>query len=105
MQMKTLIVIHISRDTPNLLPEIWFLICRLHDSHWDYLRATQTIRCRYEMNFTDTDFMTMTRARYGNLFPYTENLLRIKGFHLAEKSFEANLVLKNSKANTINWQN
>ena len=50
------------------------------------------------MNFTDTDFMTMTRARYGNLsFRTLKIYYESKGFHLAEKSFETNLVLKNSK--------
>ncbi len=60
--------------------------------------SPEQIKARFEQNFTETDFMTRTPARYGNIsfrtlkIYYTE-----KGFHLDNKSFEQNLGLKTPK--------
>ena len=55
----------------------------------------EQIKSRYEQNFTDTDYMTITPSRYGAIsFRTLKIYYAEKGFHLDDSSFEANLCLK-----------
>ena len=55
----------------------------------------EQIKSRYEQNFTDTDYMTITPSRYGAIsFRTLKIYYAEKGFHLDDSSFEANLGLK-----------
>ena len=55
----------------------------------------EQIKARYERNFTDTDYMVRIPAHYGAIsFRTLKICYAEKGFHLDEKSFEANLGLR-----------
>ena len=55
----------------------------------------EQIRIRYEKNFTDSDLMTITPARYNSIsFKTLKVYYAEKGYHLEDSSFEANLNLR-----------
>lgn len=55
----------------------------------------EQIRIRYEKNFTDSDFMLLTPAKYGSIsFKTLKVYYSEKGYHLDDSSFEINLNLR-----------
>ena len=99
---KTLLVIHVPKGTRPIYCQKKYGFssagCSIRIGTTCKEMSPEQIKARYEQNFTDTDFMTRTPARYGNIsFRTLKIYYAEKGYHLDDKSFEQNLGLKTPK--------
>ena len=99
---KTLLVIHVPKGTRPIYCQKKYGFssagCTIRIGTTCKEMSPEQIKARYEQNFTDTDFMTRTPARYGAIsFRTLKIYYAEKGYHLDDKSFEQNLGLKTPK--------
>jgi predicted HTH transcriptional regulator len=96
---KTLLVIHVPKGTRPIYCQKKYGFsstgCPIRIGTSCREMTLEQIKSRYEQNFTDTDYMTITPSRYGAIsFRTLKIYYAEKGFHLDDSSFEANLGLK-----------
>jgi len=99
---KTLIYIHVSKGSKNIYCQKKYGFstngCLVRIGTTCRSMTSEQIRIRYESNFTDSEYMLKRRSQMADLsfrelkIYYTE-----KGYHLDDKSFEANLNLRNTE--------
>ena len=99
---KTLLVIHVPKGTRPIYCQKKYGFsstgCTIRIGTTCKEMSPEQIKARYERNFTDTDFLTITPARYGAIsFRTLKICYSEKGYHLDEKSFEQNLGLRTPK--------
>ena len=98
---KTLIFVNISKGSKNIYCQKKYGFssagCTIRVGTTCREMTPEQIKIRYEMNFSDTEYMLKKKSGYADLsfrnlkIYYTE-----RGYHLDNASFEANLNLKNT---------
>lgn len=96
---KTLIVLNISKGNRNIYCQKKYGFstngCTIRIGTTCKGMTTEQIRIRYENNFIDSEYMLKKRSNMAELsFRELKIYYSEKGYHLDEKSFEANLNLK-----------
>ena len=96
---KTILVLHVSKGIRPIYCQKKYGFsstgCPIRIGTTCREMTPEQIKSRYEQNFTDTDYMTITPSRYGSIsFRTLKIYYAEKGFHLDDSSFEANLGLK-----------
>ena len=96
---KTVLVLHVSKGNRPIYCQKKYGFsstgCPIRIGTTCREMTPEQIKSRYEQNFTDTDYMTITPSRYGAIsFRTLKIYYAEKGFHLDDSSFEANLGLK-----------
>ena len=96
---KTILVLHVSKGIRPIYCQTKYGFsstgCPIRIGTTCREMTPEQIKSRYEQNFTDTDYMTITPSRYGSIsFRTLKIYYAEKGFHLDDSSFEANLGLK-----------